>query len=237
MKKILIIAQRECESFFLSPVAYVIFAVFTLVASLVFFTILRQTLAASMSALFSHLPWIFIVICPAVTMRMIAEEKKMKTLTLLFTLPVGDWEIVLGKFLAGVAVFSSLLCFTLIYLATIVYFGGDPETLPLLGGYLGLLLSGGLMISIGLFASSLTSNQIVALVISVIAILVNFTLPSIGSPFGDPWPSIARFGSIWYHLEGFRKGYLDTRAFVYFGTTTFMFLFFTVRSLEARKWL
>ena len=177
------------------------------------------------------LPWL----APVLTMRLLAEEQKMGTIELLLTSPVRDWEVVLGKFIACMTFFIGALALTLWYVLMLVW-RGNPEVGPLLSGYLGIILYGSVGISLGLLASSLTSNQIVAAVVSLGAlVLLSFLEVAANQVTGLSSTIVAQMG-LTTHFDDFIRGVIDTSNVVYYISMTTVFLFLTIRSLEARRW-
>jgi len=230
------IFKREFKGYFSSPIAYIYLTAFIVLINWLFlrgFFLINQ---ASLRSLFSILPWIFLLFVPAVTMRLWAEERKLKTLEILLTLPVRDVEVVLGKFLASYAffAFSILLTFPLPITLAIL---GEPDGGQLIGGYLGILLLGGSYLAIGLFASSLTENQIIAFIIGILLCfilfiigeqLVLFNLPGFLVP-------IFEFLGLGSHFESIGRGVIDTRDLIYYLSLIGFFLFLNIRSIETRR--
>lgn len=227
---------KELKSFFNSAVAYVILTLFLLIAGWFFASSLFLVNQADLRDEFSFiLPVLFLFFVPAITMRVIAEEKKSGTIELLVTMPVRDVEIVLGKYLASFLLLASCLLLTFAYPMTISILG-DPDTGALIGGYLGLLLMGGAYVAIGVFTSALSSNQIVAFIVAFAILLVFFMLDKVLMLYPGPVASILEYASVTYHLENLARGILDTRDLVYYLSLVGLFLFLAVRSLESRKW-
>jgi ABC-2 type transport system permease protein len=179
MDKTWAIGKKEFRSYFSSPIAYIFITSFLAFSGWLFLRTFFLENTASMRNFFGLLPWLLLIFVPAVTMRLWAEERKLGTLELLLTLPVKDYQLVIGKFLASFA-FLSLTLVLSFSLALIVAGMGDPDPGPIIGGYLGALLLGGAYLSVGLFVSSLTENQIVAFIIGV---LLCFALLVIGEQF------------------------------------------------------
>ena len=229
------IYKRELRSYFNSPVAYVVIVVFLAVLGWFFTNNLFLMNVASLRIVFDLVPLIFLFFIPAITMRLIAEEKKAGTLELLTTKPVRDVEIVLGKFLAAWTLLAAALLPTLFYLVTIVALG-KVDLGPIISGYLGLMLMGGVYIAIGLLASSLTENQIVAFILSFLIVFVFFILDKILMYVPDALASTLEFLSMDYHFSNIARGVIDTRNLIYFGTLLGFSLFLSTVSLERRKW-
>lgn len=234
MKSILI---KELNSFFSSPIGYLVIAVFLIVNSLflwVFsgnFNILEGGFA-DLNSYFFIAPWIFIFLIPAITMRSFSEEKSNGTLELLKTKPITMWQLVLGKYLGALLLTIFALIPTLIYVYS-VYKLGNPEGNidfgSTLGSYLGLLFLAGSYTSIGIFASSLTKNQIVAFIIAVFSCFILF--------YGfEAIANFSLFGKFDYtvqsigmneHYKSISKGVIDTRDLIYFISITYLFLVLT----------
>ncbi len=229
------IYKRELRSYFNSPVAYVVIVVFLAVLGWFFTNNLFLMNVASLRIVFDLVPLIFLFFIPAITMRLIAEEKKAGTLELLTTKPVRDVEIVLGKFLAAWTLLAAALAPTLFYLITIMTLG-KVDLGPVISGYFGLLLMGGVYIAIGLLASSLTENQIVAFILSFLIVFVFFILDKVLMYVPDALASTLEFLSMDYHFSNIARGVIDTRNLIYFGSLLGFSLLLATVSLERRKW-
>ena len=235
MHNILPIFRREVRSYFNSPVAYVVIIVFLAIVGWFFTNNLFLMNVASLRVMFELVPLVYLFFVPAITMRLLAEEKKSGTLELLATKPVRDVEIVLGKFFAAWALLGVALLPTLIYLLTIIIFG-SPDVGPILSGYVGLLLMGGVYIAIGVFASSLTENQIIAFITSFLIVLCLFLLDKVLMYVPAGLASILEYLAIDYHFSNIARGVIDTRNLVYFGSVLGLSLFLATVSLQRRKW-
>ena len=178
---------------------------------------------------------IFLFFIPALTMRVIAEEKKSGTIELLVTMPVRDIEIVLGKYVAAVILVASALALTFAYPLTISVLG-DPDSGALIGGYLGLLLMGGAYVAIGMFTSGLTQNQIIAFIVGFVIIFALYMLDKVIMFVPGTAASVLEYASVTYHFENLARGVIDSRSVVYYLSLTGLFLFLAVRTLESRKW-
>jgi ABC-2 type transport system permease protein len=188
-----------------------------------------------MRVVFELVPLIFLFFVPAITMRLLAEEKKSGTLELLTTKPVSDLEIVLGKFLAAWTLLATALAPTLVYLITMMSLG-RIDIGPVVSGYLGLLLMGGVYISVGLLASSLTENQIVAFILSFLMVFVLFMLDKVLMYVPEAFTSTLEFLSMDYHFSNIARGVIDSRNVIYFGSLLGFSLFLSTVALERRKW-
>src|SRR6476659_4657453 len=172
---------------------------------------------------------------PMVTMRTYAEEKRSGTIELLLTSPITDWQIILGKFLGAMSLYATMLAVTLIHLA-LLFIYGRPEWKPVLTAYLGLLLLGGCFVSVGLFISSLTKNQIVAGMVTFAVFLLLWVITWIGSFSGPTVDQLTQYLSIVDHLDDFGKGVLDTTHIIYYLSFITFGLFLTSKSVESERW-
>jgi ABC-2 type transport system permease protein len=246
--------KKEMRLYFTSPVAYVIIGIFLLLAGYFFYSIFAFFTMASMQAamnpqfarelnvtdsvmrpLFSNLSVILLLLMPLVTMRLFAEERRSGTLELLLTFPIRDGAVLLGKYLSALSVYAIMLALTLAYPLMLFYFA-RVEWGPILTGYLGLLLMGAAFIAVGVFASSLTENQIVA-AMGAFAVRLLFWVVGWSSDFvGGAWGRVLSHLSLIEHFDSFGKGVLDTKDIIYYVNFVIVALFLTLRSLEARRW-
>ncbi|MCX5902166.1 MAG: ABC transporter permease subunit [Proteobacteria bacterium] len=237
MKTILTIFWKEFRGYFNSPIAYIFIISFLVFTNWLFFKGFFLMNQASLRSFFSILPWVFLFLAPAVTMRSWAEEKKLGTIELLMTLPVKDYEVVLGKFLASfIFLIVTLLCS--IPLPLTVMAVGNPDVGPIWGGYLGAFFMGGAYLAIGCFASSLTENQIVAF---IIAIFLSFALLIIGENLvimnlPAALVPVFIFLGLGAHFESIGRGVIDSRDIIYYISIIGFFLFLNGLSVESRKW-
>jgi ABC-2 type transport system permease protein len=235
MHNILPIYRREIRSYFNSPVAYVVIVVFLAIVGWFFSSNVFLMNIASLRILFDIVPLVFLFFVPAITMRLLAEEKKTGTLELLTTRPVRDVEIVLGKFLAAWTLLAAALLPTLLYVATLLALG-SPDLGPILTAYLGLMLMGGAYIAIGLFASGLTENQIVAFILSFLFVVALFLMDKVLMYVPEAFATPMEFLSIDYHFSNIARGVIDTRDLIYFGSLLGFGLYLATVTLERRKW-
>lgn len=235
LSNVLAIFRREVRSYFNSPVAYVVIVVFLAIIGWFFTSNIFLMNVASMRIVFELVPLVFLFFIPAITMRLLAEETKSGTLELLTTKPVRDIEIVVGKFLAAWALLAAALVPTLFYLATMLLLG-SVDVGPVLSGYLGLLLMGGVYIGIGLFASSVTENQIIAFILSFLMILALFLMDKVLMYVPEGLASTMEFLGMDYHFSNIARGVIDSRNVIYFLSLLGFSLFATTVSLERRKW-
>jgi len=236
---------KEVRSFLSSLIAYVVIAVFLLAIGL-FMWIYPSTNAldygtAGLDTLFMMAPWVFIFLISAITMRSFAEEKKSGTIELLSTHPVTDWQIVLGKYLAGLTLVLFALVPTLLYYYTIYQLGspvGNIDTGATWGSYLGLIFLGSCYVSIGLLASVITENQIVSFILSTFFCFICFSV------LGQTSELFANFGleyaiewlGIEHHYQSISRGVVDTRDVLYFLSFTAAFLGLTHFIFGRKKW-
>jgi ABC-2 type transport system permease protein len=237
VKNIAVITRRELVSYLASPMAYVVTAVFLGLSGTLFAAYLAGTSYSDTSIRgFLDGGQVLILLFAAVlTMRLIAEERKAGTWELLLTVPVRDAEIVLGKFLGSLAVLAAMLLLTLYY-PILLFVLGDPDAGPIVTGYIGLLLLGSAAMSIGLFASSLSSNQIVSAVLAGGMLFALWFLGMVGGFVSGALGDLLAYVSLSGHFPDFVRGVIDTRAIVYYLSTTALFLYLTVRSVEADRW-
>jgi ABC-2 type transport system permease protein len=237
MRTIAALTGKEFRSYFHSPIAYIYLVVFIAFTSWFYFRGFFVMNTATMRGFFSLMPWTFLFLIPAVTMRLWAEEKKLGTMEVLMTWPVREHEAVLGKYFAGLGLLLVSLLLTLPLTATVFLVGG-PDPGPVLTGYLGLVLMGGAYLAIGLFASSLTENQIVAFIFGVI---MTFALFIVGEDFiivaAPGWLApILNFLGLGAHFSSIGRGVIDSRDVIYYLSVIFFFLYLNVRRIESRKW-
>lgn len=231
------ITRKELVLYFTSPMAYVVAGVFLSLTGVFFIdTIDRSFAEASMRGLLVQSAlFLMPLIPPVLTMRLLAEEQKLGTLELLLTAPVRDYEVVIAKFLASFAILSTTVLLTLFYVLFLVFYS-SPDLGPIISGYLGFLLYCSATLAIGLLASSLTSNQIVAAVVGFGIILLFTVIHRVSSILSGTAATILEQLSLTTHFEAFARGVIDTSDIAYYVLITLVFLFITTRSLESRRW-
>ncbi|MEO5330994.1 MAG: ABC transporter permease [Magnetococcus sp. YQC-5] len=252
-----LIFRKELNAYFNSFIAYAVIAMFLVITGYFFYNLLStfsmisfQAQANPMMAkqynllninetvirpLFGSISIVMLLMTPLLTMRLLAEERKSGAMELLLTYPLRDIEVVTGKFLACFTVFMAMLAGTITFPILLLTLG-NPEPVPIFTGYLGLLLLGSAFISLGLFTSSLTENQIVAASVSF-AILFCFWLMSYSAVFLSPGLGrVIAYLAITEHLESLAKGVIDSTDIIYYFNFTLLFLFLTLRSLESKRW-
>lgn len=241
-----ILFKKEICGFFSSLTGYVVIVVFLLLNSLFMWVIPGQFNViengyASLDTLFAIAPWVFLFLVPAITMRMISEEKRMGTLDLLYTRPVTELQIILAKFFASWALVLLALIPTLIYFWSVSRLGSPPGNIDVggtWGSYIGLFFLGGIYAAIGVFASSLTGNQIVSFITAVFASFVmylGFDFLSNLAGSGSTAFVISRLG-IEYHYNSVSRGVLDSRDILYFIMVMGLFILGTRTVLQSSKW-
>jgi ABC-2 type transport system permease protein len=253
MSNVLAIAHKEIRSYFASPIAYVVIGFFALLFGIFYVVMLNWFVSQSMQMggmmgggpvninqmmiriLLQNAAVVLLFVLPMVTMRTYSEEKRSGTIELLLTSPVSDLQILLGKFLGAMALYAVMLAVTLIHVGVLFVYG-NPEWTPIVSGYLGMFLLGGCFISVGLFISSLTKNQIVAgvatfavfLVFWVVDWMTNFAPPGVGS--------VLNYLSITSHLDDFAKGIIDTKHVIYYLSFITFGLFLTSKAADSEWW-
>ncbi len=240
------IYKKEINTFFSSLIGYIVIGVFLIYMSLMLWVFPDSNLLnsnyATLEPLFDLAPMIFMFLIPAITMRTLAEEKLNGTIELLVTRPLNDWEIVLGKFLACLSLVGFALLPTLIYYISIYQLGspvGNIDTGATWGSYIGLLFLGGVFVSIGIFASSLTNNQIVSFIIATFLCFIfywGFDFISRLPIFFGKIDDLVEMLGVEYHYKSISRGIIDTRDVLYFLSVITLFFVGTQVSLESRKW-
>jgi ABC-2 type transport system permease protein len=232
----LAIAWKETKSFFATPTAYVVGAMFLVLTGIFFvFDMTRPFAEASVRGVVTWSSLFIVFLAPLLTMRLLAEEQKLGTLELLLTAPVRDWEVVLGKYIASLGILLVTLAFTLYYVL-LLYVFGNPDPGPLLSAYLGLVLFGAAALAVGIMASSLSGNQIVAAVVGMGILLTLSYIDRIAALVQGVAADVLSSLSMNAHFSDFTRGILDTSHIVYYLSIVAVFLFLTVRSLETRRW-
>jgi ABC-2 type transport system permease protein len=253
MRNILAIAHKELKAYFSSPIAYIVLGFWALLYGYFFVAILQYFVRQSMQMsqfqgpqamnvnqqlirpLVQNVTILVLFLMPMVTMRTYSEEKRSGTIELLLTSPITDWQIILGKFLGAMSLYATMLAVTLIHLA-LLFIYGRPEWKPIVTAYLGLLLLGGCFISVGLFISSLTKNQIVAGMVTFAVFLLLWVITWIGSFSGPTVDQLTQYLSIIDHLDDFGKGVLDTTHIIYYLSFITFGLFLTAKSVDSERW-
>jgi ABC-2 type transport system permease protein len=252
MRNIWIIFKKELHGYFVSPIAYLLLTMFALIFGYFFWSSVAYFSYVSVESqmqgqsfpmnvnemvirpLLSNAAVIGLFFIPMITMRLFAEEKKTGTIELLATSPIRDIEIILGKWLAALAMYASLLVFTAISFGFLFKYG-NPDWKPLAVGYLGLLLQGGALLAVGTFISTLTRNQIIAAA-GTFGVCLLLWILEWNSYETATWAQVMAYCSVIKHLESFTKGVLDTKDAIYYVSLIFFGLFMTSRSMESLRW-
>ena len=237
MTRATVIARRELSSYFYSPIAYVAMTLFLLASGILFWRDFLPGQPAAMRTIFDWMVWFLVIVVPLLCMGLLAPEWATGTIETMMTAPVGESDLVIGKFLGAFGFFLVLLAPTLLYVVMLRFYA-RPDYGPIFSGYLGVILVGALFVAVGLFCSSLTKSHVVAAVTSAAALFVVTVIPW--------WLSgIATLGgaartivdqSVFRRYIDFSKGVIDLGNLVFFLATTGVFLFLTVKVLESRRW-
>ncbi len=229
------IFKKEFKSYFISPIAYIVISIFLLIIGWLFFSTFFLNAQASLTRFFSLLPITFAFIIPAVTMRLFSEEMNVGSYELLLTLPVTFRDVIMGKFLAAVAFVGTMLAPTLSY-AIFTAFLGKLDWGPIIGGYLGAILLGAAFAAIGLLASTLTRNQVVAFIIGMVICFALTLLTDFGLWFlPDSLVKTFQYFSANYHFEQIAKGVVDSRDILYFFSLMFIALYGANLVMQEKK--
>jgi ABC-2 type transport system permease protein len=234
MENILCIFRREFRSYFDSPVAYIVLMFFLLIAGYFFTSNLFLVNQANLRTIFGIIPLLFVLFVPAISMRLLAEEKKSGTIELLFTYPIRDSEIVIGKYLAALGLIAVLLIFTFLYPLSVSTLG-NLDAGQVISGYIGLFLMGAAYLAIGIFASSITENQIVAFIVALVVSFFFFILDKILFFVPTSLANILEYLAIEYHFQNVARGVIDSRNLIYFFSMIFVGLLLASHALSRRK--
>jgi ABC-2 type transport system permease protein len=235
MNQVYTILKKELKEYFDSPIAYILLVVFLSLTSWLFFRGFFLMGQASMRGYFDFMPWIFLFIIPAITMRMWAEEKKSGTIEVLMTSPLTDWQVVLGKFFASL-LFLAIAILLSVNLPILLSVIGNPDTGTIIASYVGTLFMGAAYLAIGLWASSLTKNQIVAFIVAVMVTFILFILGQGIVLYSIPAAitPILQYIGMGTHYEGIVRGVLDSRDIIYYLLVITFFLYLNMRNLVNR---
>jgi ABC-2 type transport system permease protein len=252
MRNIVAIAEREVGAYFSSPIAYVLIGFFALLFGWFFYVPLayfvqqsgqmgmNPTQALNINQMLvgptlMNTTVIMLFLFPLITMRTYAEEKRSGTIELLLTSPITDVEIIIGKFLGAMLLYAAMLAVTVIHMG-ILFVYGEPEWKPIATGYLGLLMMGGCFLSLGLFISSLTKNQIVAAMATFAVFLMLWVINWIGTFVGPTTQAVLAHLSLTDHFDDFAKGIIDTKHVIYYLSFMAFGLFLTAKSVDSESW-
>jgi ABC-2 type transport system permease protein len=233
MSNVLPIFKKEVRSYFSSPVAYIVISVFLLICGWFFSTSLFVIGQASMRNVFQIIPFVLTFLVPAITMRLLSEERKSGTFELLTTMPISDIDIVVGKYLSALLLLAVALFFTLGYAITVSSLGKADAGVTV-AGYIGLLLLGAGYVAIGVLASTLTENQIIAFIVSFVVIFFLSLVDKVLMFLPAGLANIFEYLSAEYHFNNIARGVVDTRDLVYYASLIVLGLYFSARALQRR---
>ena len=231
------IAGREITSYFFSPIAYVAMTLFLLASGFVFWDDFQPGKPADMRNTFEWMLWLLVFVVPVLTMGLLAQERATGTFETLMTAAVTETEVVIGKFLGSLAFLCVLIAPTLVYVVMLAAYG-EPDAGPLISGYLGILLTAALFISIGLLCSSLATVQLIAAVVSAAVLFAVTIVPWwVAGQTRLPGPVKTLMNqAVFTRYTDFSRGVIDTGNIVFFAVATAVCLFLTVKVLESRRW-
>lgn len=229
-----VIARRELAALLASPLCYLVGAAFLFVTGLVFFFTVAMHNVATLHKVFDSAAIALLFTIPVLTMSLVSKEAHTGTLELLLTTPIRDWEVVAGKFVAAFLFFLLMLTPTLSYLLLLKYYG-NPDVLVTLSGYLGIILLGAMLISLGILASALATNQIVAVLLAIMLWLPFWLAGGLGNNLDEPLGHIFTYLSFQEHFTDFVRGLVATNHIVYFLSVTTGALFITTHVIQARR--
>jgi len=236
MKNISAIITRELKSYFVSPIAYAVLFVFLLISGYYFYIYIYEIGDACrvIPYLLSFIGFISLFTTPFITMRLVAEEKKTGTIEVLLTNPVLELEISAGKFLASLLLYLSIIFVTFFYVIILSIYG-SPDFGPIFSGYLGLILLEATFLSVGLLFSTMTSNQIIAAILTFGVLLLFWLIGWVGSYFQRPYRDILQYLSFIEHYEDFGKGIIDTKHIIFYLSVIGFNIFLSSKIMESRK--
>jgi ABC-2 type transport system permease protein len=253
MRSIWIICRRELNSYFSSPIAWLLLTMYSLIFGYFFWNLLSAFLEVSMESqmmgqmqpmnineqivrpLLANTAFLELFFVPLISMRLFAEEKRNGTIELLATSPVRDIEIIVGKWLAALLLYVWLLVFTGLNFAFLFRYG-HPDVKTMAVAYLGIILQGGALLAIGAFISTLTKNQIIAGAVTFSACLLLWIFAWVTSYNSTTWATVLSYISVLPHSESFGRGVIESKDAVYYVSLIFLGLFFTARSMESLRW-
>jgi ABC-2 type transport system permease protein len=230
------IFRRELQSFFNSPMAYIFLVIFAVVSGYFFTNTFFLFGQSDLRVLFDMIPLVYLFFIPALSMGLIARENNIGTMETISTLPLNTYEFVIGKFLAGFCLILLGLLATSIHFITLVSVGTNIDYGAIFSGYLGLALMGATFTSIGIYASSVTDNQVVAFIIGVFLVLVFYMLDKTLVFAPQSIVGIIQFLAVDYHLSNISRGVIDSRNIIYFLSMIGFFIYLTIQTLEVRRW-
>ena len=232
---IFVLAHKELSTLLNSPATYVIFVLFLVLSGWLYASPLFLNGQSSLDTFLKPIPIIFTFFIPALTMRVFSEEFKDGTIEYLSTLPLRDYELVVGKYLAAMGLLVLMLLFTLVYPLTLIAVG-QPDPGHLVGGYIALVCLGGLFAAIGVWASSLTRNQVVAFIISFFICFLLYLLDRASEAVPGVFAEGLRWAGITMHYDAMSRGVLDTRDLLYWASGIGFFLSAALSVVHSRRW-
>ncbi len=236
MTKVPAMFRRELNAYFLSPIAYIVIAVFLIYTGFFFSTSLFENKVVTLKFSVMYIQFILPFLVPVITMRLFSEESKSGTLETLMTAPISDFEVVMGKFFAAFGLYAVMILSTLIYVV-FLHWVGNPDYGSIITSYIGLLLMGSVYIAVGILTSAVTKNQIISAVIGIVGLvfllIIGFVHYIVGEGF---FSECLKYIGTFDHWEAFTKGLVDSRDVIYYITLTVLLLFITIRVVESRKW-
>ena len=237
MNRATAIARREFLSYFRSPIAYVSLTLFLLISGLMFRGDFVPGQPAAMRTILNWMVWLLVFIVPVLSMGLLSQEWATGTIESLMTAPVNEPEVVLGKFFGNLLLLIVMLVPTLFYVVLLTIYA-RPDYGPIFSGYLGMLLVGGLFISVGLFCSSLTRSQVIAAVSAVTILFLITIVPYWAGLEPGLRPALRTIvdQTVYRRYSDFSKGVIDLGNIVFFIASTAVFLFLTIKVLESRRW-
>ena len=228
------ILTKEVKDYFITPIAYIVISIFLLITGWFFFTTFFLYNQADLRQFFNLLPIIFAFVIPAITMKLFAEEVNVGSYEVLITLPVTMNDIIIGKFLAAVVFLAACLIPTLAY-PIFITFMGQLDWGPVIAGYAGAILLGGAFAAVGLFASSLTRNQIIAFIVGMVICFALTTIDKMLFFFPQVLLSVIGYLGADYHFQNISKGVIDSRDILYFGSVIFIGLYGAHLAMRSRN--
>jgi ABC-2 type transport system permease protein len=235
MRNVWAVAVRELRAYFLSPLAYLVIAFFLFGAGLLFGLIIESSREASLRGLISNVSVLFLFVVPMISMRLLAEEQRTGTIELLLTNPVQEWQIVVGKFLSSILLLLVMVGLTLLYPLFLFIFG-NPDQGPILTGYVGVVLQAAAFLAVGLWASSLTENQIVAAVLAFVFLLVLWLSDNLGQSLGGTIGTVVSYTSVINHFQDFPQGVINTKDVLFYLSMVAAGLVLSTLSLQTRRY-
>ena len=233
----LAVYKKELRSYFIGPIGYIYVALYVMVSSLIFTYTTLNAGTCDVKTYYTFILYLFAILIPLLTMRMLSEEKKSRTEQILLTTPVSLTSVILAKFLAAYTLFAGTLLVSCLHFIAFYAFGGTPSVAIMFSTTLGILLIGAAFVAIGIFVSACTENQLVAALVTIVAIASTLVLNVLSAYVTfTPLRVVMRWFSVFDRFYGFTYGYFDFVALLYYVSVAVIFLFLTVRVFEKRRW-